>query len=201
MDTLLQELRYALRQLRRRPAFTAVTVLTLALGIGATTVVFSVVNAVLLRPLPVEDPGRLVSMIETRQSGRSESMLSLPQYRAYRERASALSGLAAHSLQDATLSTATGASASIAAYVSSNYFEVLGVRPEVGRFFYEDEARGPGAAPVAVVSWDLWQRDLGGSPDAVGEPIKVNGRSLTVVGVAPRAFHGTFLGADRKSVV
>lgn len=195
VDTLLQDLRYALRQLRRRPAFTAVTVLTLALGIGATTVVFSVVNAVLLRPLPVEDPGRLVSMIESRQSGRSESMLSLPQYRAYRERASTLSGLAAHSLQDATLTTAAGASASIAAYVSGNYFEVLGVRPAAGRFFYEDEARGPGAAPVVVVSWDLWQRELGGSPDAVGEPIKVNGRSLTVVGVAPRGFHGAFLGA------
>lgn len=191
----MNDFRYALRQLGRRPGFTAVTVLALALGIGATTTIFSVVNAVLLRPLPVEAQDRLVTVTEVRTSGRTVTVLSLPEYRAYRERAGALSGLAAHSLDDATLTTPAGATVTLATYASGNYFDVLGVRPAAGRFFDDEEARGPGAAPVAVVSWELWQREMGGSPEAVGQAIRVNGQPLTIVGVAPRGFHGAFLGA------
>ncbi len=191
----MNDLRHALRRLRREPGFTATVVLTLALGIGATTVVFSAVNALLLRPLPVEAPDRLVTITEIRQSGRTVNALSLPEYLAYREEGAALSRLAAHGLDDATLTTSGGATVTLATYVSGNYFDVLGVRPAAGRFFDEEEARGPGAAPVAVASWDLWQRELGGSVDAVGQSVRVNGQPVTIVGVAPRGFHGAFVGA------
>ncbi len=189
------DIRLAIRRLRQAPGFAAVAVATLALGVGVTAVILSVINAVLVRPLPVHEPDRLVSVSEVRESGRVEHLLSLPQYEAYREASGALSGLAAHSLDDATVTTPAGPSVTLATWVSGNYFDVLGVTPTAGRFFDEGETRGPGAAPVAVVSWDLWQRELEGFGDVVGRVIRVNGRPLTVVGVAPRGFHGAFLGA------
>jgi putative ABC transport system permease protein len=194
----MNDLRLALRRLGRAPGFAAVAVATLALGVGVTAVILSVVNAVLLRPLPVHEPDRLVSVSEVRQSGRVVHILSLPQYEAYRDAARGLdgaAGLAAHSIDDATVTTPAGPSVTLATWVSGNYFEVLGVTPAAGRFFDEEEAGGPGAAPVAVVSWDLWQRDFGGSRDVIGSVLHVNASPLTVVGVAPRGFHGAFLGA------
>jgi predicted permease len=191
----MTDVRRALRRFRRSPGFTAVAVATLALGVGVTAVILSVINAVLLRPLPVQEPDRLVSVSEVRASGRVQHVLSLPQYEAYRDGARGLSGLAAHGIDDATVTTPAGPSVTLATWVSGNYFEVLGVTPAAGRFFDEEEARGPGGAPVAVVSWDLWQRELEGSETVIGQSIRVNGHPLTVVGVTPHGFHGAFLGA------
>ena len=195
----MNDLRFALRQLRRRPGYALTTVLTLSLGIGATTTVFSVVNALLIRPLPVADPERLVNVIEVRETGSPRFSWSLPEYLAYRDAAGSLSGLAVHHVSDITLAISGEATVGLGMDVSGNYFDVLGVRPAAGRFFGEDEARAPGAAPVAVISYDVWQSRFGGDPDAVGQTLKVNGHQLTVIGVVPRGFHGAMLGA-RPSV-
>lgn len=195
MSNLVLDLRYALRALRRSPSFAVATVLTLALGIGAVTVIFSIVNTVLLRPLPVTEPSRLVELAEVREDGRPRFSLSLPEYLAYRDGAASLSGLAAHHLSDVTISIDGEASIGLGLDVSGNYFDVLGVAPAAGRFFDDAEARAPGATPVAVISYQLWQDRFGSRPDVIGRSIRVNGHPLTVVGVAPMGFHGSMLGA------
>lgn len=191
---MLQHLKYALRQLVKRPGFTTVVVLTVALGIGATTAIFSVVNALLLRQLPVHEPERLVSVQERTEDGGFKSAYSLPEYLEYRDRAEA-ADVAAHHLSDIMLNTGEATSAELALDVSGNYFRVLGIQPARGRFFAEDEARAPGAASVVVISYDLWQSALGGAADVIGRTVVVNSHPLTVIGVAPAGFHGTFLGA------
>ena len=191
----MNDLRYALRQLARRPAFTAVVVLTVAVGIGATTAIFSVINALLLRPLPVTEPERLVSIQERTEESDLKSSHSLPEYLEYRDRARAVAQVAAHHLSDIMLNTGDVTSAELALDVSGNYFAVLGIRPARGRFFTEAEAQGPGAADVAVISHGLWQSAFGGDPDVIGRIMVVNSQPLTVIGVAPAGFHGTMLGA------
>jgi hypothetical protein len=198
MDGVLQDLRYAWRALGRSRGFAATAVLTLALGIGATTAIFTVVNAVLLRPLPVEDPARLVSVLIRQESGELGASYSLPDFADYRAAVpdDVLDGLAAHHLADIVLNTGGGAEPALATDVSGNYFDVLGVRPAVGRFFQgEDETRVRDAAPVAVLSHTLWQQGYGGRGDVVGDDVIVNGVPLTIIGVAPDGFHGTMIGA------
>jgi predicted permease len=195
MDTVLQDIRYALRQLRARPGFAAAAILTLALGIGPTTAIFSVVNALLLRQLPVAAPERLVSIQERTEGGWFKFSHSLPEYLEYRERAADVAEIAAHHLSDIMLNTGEATSAEVALDVSGNYFEVLDIRPAVGRLFTEAEAGGPGAASVAIISYALWQNELGGDSDVVGRTIVVNSQPVTVIGVAPAGFHGTLIGA------
>lgn len=191
----MNDLRYAFRSFRKRPGFVGVVVLTLGLGIGATTAIFSVVNAILLRPLPVRDPERLVNIQEQTEQGRLTSSVSLPEFLEYRERSSGVTDVAAHHLSDITLNTGAQAGVTLALDVSANYFDVLGIQPALGRFFSEDEARGPGAATVVVISYDLWQSELGGDASVLGRTIHINGQPLTIIGVTPRGFHGTMLGA------
>lgn len=191
----MNDLRFALRQLRRRPGFTMATVLTLSLGIGATTVVFTVVNGFLFRPLPVSEPRELVSFEEIREGGRPRYSLSLPEYLAYREQAEPVMALAAHHLIDVTLSFADETVVGLGLQVSGNYFDVLGIAPAAGRFFGDPEARAPGAAPVVVISHETWQNRFHGDVGAVGGTLRVNGHPLTIVGVAPPDFFGTMLGA------
>lgn len=191
----MSDLKYALRQLAKRPGFTAVVVLTVALGIGATTAIFSVVNALLLRPLPVAEPQRLVSIEERTEAGGFKTSHSLPEYLEYRARAENVATIAAHHLSDIILNAGEVTSAELALDVSGNYFDVLGIQPARGRLFTEDEARGPGAANVAVISHSLWQNELGGDPEVVGRTVVVNSQPLTVIGVAPAGFHGTMIGA------
>lgn len=190
----MNDLKYAVRQLGKRPGFTAVVVFTVALGIGATTAIFSVVNTLLLQDLPVTEPARLVSVEERTEKARFKSAYSLPEYQEYRERAQ-FAEVAAHHLSDIMLNTGEATSAELALDVSGNYFRVLGLDPAIGRFFTEDEARGPGAAGVAVISHELWQSAFGGVPEVIGRTVIVNSQPLTVIGVAPAEFHGTFLGA------
>lgn len=191
----MNDLRYAFRQLRRAPGFTAAAVLSIALGIGATTAIFSVANALLLRPLPVAEPGRLVSIQERMERGGLKGSHSLPEYLEYRERARSVVDVAAHHLSDVMLNTGAETGPALALDVSGNYFDVLGVRPALGRFFTDEEALGPGAADVAVISHELWRNSLGGDPGVIGRTIHVNSQLLTVIGVAPEGFHGTMLGA------
>src|SRR6266545_5970887 len=150
METLLQDVRYALRGLRRSPAFTLVALLTLALGIGVNASIFSVVNAILFRPLPVERPSELVDIYGHAATSSSHDTHSYPNYLDYRANTRTLSGLTAYSNFFANLSIQGSSEIVIGEVVSDNYFQTLGVRPIIGRAFVPEEYRAQGASPVAV---------------------------------------------------
>ena len=190
-----RDARNAFRSLLRRPMFALAAAGTTALAIGTATTFFSVLEAVILRPLPVPVPERLVGIEILTGSGDRTSVVSLPDYRDYEEQAEGVVALAAHHLADVTLYADDGAAAARLGFeVSSSYFDVLGVRPAVGRFFAGPEVDTPGAPAEAVLGHDLWVARFGGDPSAVGKAVRVNGYDLTVVGVAPEGFQGVLLG-------
>jgi len=193
METLWQDLRYGVRVLLKSPGFTAVAVLSLALGIGANTAIFSLVNAVLLRPLPVAEPAALVFLFcGVRNS--PYSVVSYPDYVDFRDQNKVFSGLATYSGIGLSLNAADQTELVSGAIVSGNYFDVLGVRAALGRTFLPEEDQTPGTHPVTVISHGLWQRRFGGDPNVVGQHLTLNGRAFTVIGVAPAGFNGTDLG-------
>jgi predicted permease len=193
METMLQDLRYGFRMLIKSPGFAAVAVLSLALGIGANTAIFSFVNAVLLRPLPVASPDELMFVF----SGRSDSPYSVssyPDYVDYRDRNEVFSGLAAFSSVSVSMTIGDQADTVSGEIVTGNYFDLLGVKLPQGRAFLPEEDQTPGAHAVAVISHALWQRRFGGDPNFLGKELTVNGRSFTVVGIAPAGFNGASVG-------
>jgi predicted permease len=195
METLFQDLRFATRTLARTPGFTLAAVLTLALGIGANTTLFSLVNAVLLRPpAHVAEPDRLVSVYTSDFSGPAFGSSSYPDYLDFRAQTGVFSGVAMFAPRPVAVGDGERLERTGAEVVSEDYFRVLGVRPGLGRFFVAEEGR-PGAAPAVVVSHELWRRFLGGVPDVVGRTVRVNGQPMTVVGVAPEGFRGSLRGA------
>jgi predicted permease len=192
MERLLQDLRYGLRMLGRNPGFAVVAVITLALGIGVNTVVFSVVNALLLRPLPlVEEPQRLVVMFTGEFD--SVNVSSYMDYGDFAERNRSLSGFAAYKARAVDLTGEAGTTRVDGMLVSANYFDVLGVQPQLGRFFTPTDDDEPGAETVAVLSHELWQSSFGADPNVVGRTARLNGLSFTIVGVAPAGFRGVSL--------
>jgi len=198
MESLLTDLRYAIRMLARRPGFTLVAALSLGLGIGANTTIFSLVNVLLLRSLPVADPGRLVKLYtrDARNPGVQVPMVSHLNWKDYREQARSFSGILGYDAVQ--ISVATGGDASLlpAQLVSDNYFDLLGVRAARGRTFTAEEGTKQGAHPVAVASDHFWRQQLGGNPAAVGRAITINGHAYTIVGVAPAGFYGGDLGVQ-----
>ena len=189
----LQDLRYAFRSLVHTPTLTLAAVLSLGLGIGANTTVFAWVQAVLLRPVPgayEADELRVVAL-ETRD-GRARSW-SYPNYRDLRDRATAMDVVAQ---DDLAMSIAAGGQPERAfgALVSGNYFRVMGLQPALGRLLSEDDDRTPGAHPVAVISHAYWQRRFAGDPSIVGRDVTINNVPMTIVGVVPEEFIGSFLG-------
>ncbi len=199
MSGLIQDLRHALRTLRRSPGFAAVSVLSLGLGIGANAAAFSIVSSMLLRPLPVRDPGLLVALYAWRE-GSPPSTISYLDYRDYRRLEGVFEDLAVHG--DAQLSLQSGDRAEMVwgELVSANYFSVVGARPTAGRGFLPEEDR-EGGRPVAVLGHGLWKRRFGGDPAVVGRTIQLNGREFTVVGVAPVGYVGTRLFAFAPEVL
>jgi predicted permease len=192
MADLWQDLRFGARMLLKQPGFTLIAALTLSLGIGANTAIFSLVNTVLLRPLPVAQPDRVVEVTPLRK-GADIGAISYPFYKDFRDKNEALDGLAAYRFVPMSLSR-SGSNERLWGYlVSGNYFDVLGVRAAQGRMFTQEEDRAPGAHPVVVLSHGCWQRRFGGDPNLVGETITINNHSFTVVGVAPPEFNGTVL--------
>jgi putative ABC transport system permease protein len=197
LETLWQDVRYSIRILRKNPGFTAVAVLTLALGIGANATIFSVTNALLLRPpAGIEQPDQLVLLFRRFAHNRIEMNVSYPNFSDWRDQNQVLSGLAAYKTVWLGLSAEGGSGRVQGAMVSGNYFEVLRVRPALGRTFLPEEDRIPGAYPVAVVGYGLWQRRFGSDPGLVGREIRIGGHAFTVVGVAPRGFKGTVVGVS-----
>ncbi len=191
MNSVVQDVRYALRMLARAPGFTAVAVVSIALGIAANTTIFSLVNALLLRPLPVENPERLMRIGAT-QRGEGFRALSLAEYQHFKKNAESFSAILAHEPTDVSLSIDGTAESGWCEVVSEDYFSALGIQPALGRAFAA-AGENPGA-PVTVVSHALWQRRLGGDPRAIGKTLRLNGKLFTVVGIAPRSFSGTFPG-------
>jgi predicted permease len=193
-ETARQDLRYGARLLRLSPIFAVTAVLSLAIGIGATTTIFSVASALLLRPLPgIAEPGRLVDVGRT-QDGHDFDNSSYPNYRDIKARTTTLSGLYAIRIdsQPMGLGGADGAERVYASIVSGNYFTVLGTRPAAGRLLVEADDDGPpGSHAVVVISYELWQRRFGGDPVIVGQSVPLNNRPFAIVGVAPRGFQGT----------
>jgi predicted permease len=195
MRSLYEDLRYAIRVLRGSPGFTAVAVLTLALGIAANTTVFGWVDTLLVRPFPgVEGGGRLAALETVSPSG-EYSNTSYRDYRDYRDRLKSFSGLAASLLNAFNVGPTDSPRRIYGEYVSGNYFAVLGVKPVRGRTFLPSEAGDePGAFPVAVISTRLWRNLFQSDPGVVGKTIRVNRYELTVAGIAPEEFRGTMPG-------
>ncbi len=191
---LARDLRYAFRTMRQSPLFVTFVVGTLALGIGANTTVFTVVNGLILNPLPVRDAARLVAVASAEVAGRSQSAtplpLSYPDLRDYRERNQVFSELAGYTSPRLVTLEERGATQSMfAELVTANYFAALDLTPASGRFFLSEEDSAPGAHPVAVMNYATWQRRFGGEA-ILGRTLRVNGLALTVVGVAPPGFIG-----------
>ncbi|MEJ7576815.1 MAG: ABC transporter permease [Pyrinomonadaceae bacterium] len=194
MSSLWQDIRFAARMLLKSRGFTFVAVLSLAVGIGANTTIFSLVNVALLRPLPkVADSGRLAEVKRTLPNGDSFALLSYLDYAYLRDHNDVFEGLAAYSFAPFSLNAGGEPERAKGLIVSGNYFDVLGVKAARGRFFLPEEDRTPGANPVAVISHELWQRRFGGDSSAIGRQATLNGHSFTIIGVAPEGFKSPFV--------
>jgi predicted permease len=191
-ETLAEDLRYALRMLVKSPGFTLVTILTLALGIGANTGLFSLINSVLLGNLPVPDPQELVVIKYTdARSGEAEEDFSYPMYQALRDKNTVFLNVLTRSGVDFNASYGGQSERAIGEMVSGNYFETLGVQPFLGRLIGPEDDRIPGAHPVAVLSYGYWQRRFGSDPSIVGKNIVLNDNPIRVIGITPPRFYGT----------
>jgi predicted permease len=195
MEALSHDVRFALRTMRRNPGFTAAAVLSLALGIGANTTIFTLINTTLLAPIPVERPSELVAAYTTDPVGSFGGLggllpMSHPNFEDFRQQNEYLLDMAAYSPTPISLITTGEPQPGIAELVTGNYFTVLGVKPAFGRFFLPDEDTTPGGNPVVVLSYGSWLRRFGGDPSAVGRTVSVNGSPFTVIGVAPEGFNG-----------
>lgn len=189
METLWQDVRYGFRVLRASPGFAAVAVLSLALGIGANTSIFSVVNAALLRPLPVTEPDRLVFVFNGTQAS-PYSTSSYPDYVDYRDKNDVFSDVLTYSGITVSARSDDQTDLLSGSVVSGNFFDALGVRAAMGRTFLPDEDKTPNAQPVAVISHGLWERRFGSDAKVIGQQLTLNGHPFTIVGVTPSEFHG-----------
>jgi len=211
IENTLVDLGYAFRTLSRQKTFTTVAALTLAVGIGVNVAILSLADQVLLRPLPVPEPDRLVNLTDpvpgrmrarmnpalfptqggSRDGGGNETLFSYPMFRDLERQQEPFVGLAAHNFDEAKVSTGESTRPATLAYVSGSYFSVLGVRPALGRLLGPEDDRVDGQAKAVVLSHTYWQSEFGSDPDILGRTLTVNDLPLTIVGVAPRGFHGT----------
>jgi macrolide transport system ATP-binding/permease protein len=190
METLFHDLRFGIRRLIKTPGFTVIAVLSLALGIGANTAIFSLVNLILFRPLPVANPQEVVSVSPVGKDG-ALAAFSYPNYIDFRDRNEVLSGLLASRFVVVSMSRNGNNEKVWGDLVSGNYFDVLGVKPALGRSFLPEEDKTRLSHPVVVISHSLWQRRFGGDPSVIDSDVLINGMKFKVIGVAPAGFKGT----------
>src|SRR5215472_4854049 len=191
MRTLIQDVRYGLRMLSKNPGFTGVAVLTVALGIGMNTAVFSVVDSFLLRPLPVAEPGQIAILDSPKKQGFALPLFSIPDYRDLRDQTTnALSGMFSYLTRFDGLNVNGKAERIRTCYVSGNFFSTLGIKPVLGRFILPTEGDTPGQDPVMVLSYAYWKGRFGGDPEIVGRIVSIDGHPVTIIGVAPQGFFG-----------
>ncbi len=181
-----QDIRFGLKMLRKNPGFTAVAVLTLALGIGANTAIFSVVNAVLLRPLPYPEPGQLVQL-RVDWSGSPSTVIGSATFVEVKAQSQSLARIAAYNGGDMTLTGAGSAERIVAGAVTADFFPLLGVQPALGRNFTREEDT-PNGPKAAILGHGLWQSRFGGDANVLGRTITLNEQSYTVVGILPASF-------------
>jgi putative ABC transport system permease protein len=195
IDTLLQDIHFGLRMLAKNRGFTVVAVMTLALGIGVNTAIFSVLNGWLFRPLPVRAPEQIMVLGFFQQE--EGSQFSYLDFLDFQKQADAFSDLFGYKFGGAGFSV-NGSNPSEFAYsvVTGNYFAALGLKPALGRLFVPGEGEKPGEERLVVLGYSCWQERFGGDPGTVGKQVQINGKPLTVIGVAPKEFHGTFFGLD-----
>jgi predicted permease len=191
MTFVLQDLRYGVRMMAKNPGVTVVAALTLALGIGANTAIFSGVSAFISRPLPVPEPEQMARPAEVTEDRGVSDEFSYPDYVDYRDQNSIFAGVAAEDMVQAAIGTEDQNDVIWGQVVSGNYFDVLRIKPMMGRSFLPEEDKSLGSPPVVVISHSLWQRRLASDPTIVGKTIELNGRSYNVIGVAPDVFQGT----------
>ena len=187
MSTLFQDFRFGLRMLAKNPGFTAVAVLTLALGIGANTAIFSVVNSVVLRPLALPHPERVVELWEAVEHSDWSGSIAYPNLRDWQDQNTVFEGISAFLGADFNLQGKDGPGHVHGILVSPNFFAVMGVKPRLGRTFSGDETE-PGHGRVAVLSEALWRSQFGGDPDIIGRTVSINDQSFTIIGVMPASF-------------
>src|SRR5438477_11149662 len=201
MERLLQDIRFGFRQLIKRPGFAALAIISMTLGIGANTSIFSLVDTVLLRPLAVKEPSQLVELYSTTNKGADWSLQSYLNYKDYRDRSNVFSGLFVYRVVVSSL-TVNHSSQRVRGYLGSgNYFDVLGVKPMLGRAFSPEEDQTHDSHPVAVISYNCWQRRFGGDPAIVGKRVEFNSRPFTIIGVAPEGFIGTEVAYDPEMFI
>jgi macrolide transport system ATP-binding/permease protein len=195
LTDFLDDVRYAIRSLRRTPGLTAFIVVTIALGIGMTTTPFSMLDALIFRPYPVPRPGDVVTLVSTTREDAFDSF-SYCEYGDIRAHTRSYEGVVANTtIQAVGFSAEAGATPLVRGgmLVSGNYFRALGVEPKVGRGFRDDEDRVPGRDAVVVLAPDFWKREFGGDPSVVGRVVRLNGKDFTVIGVAPETFPGLYI--------
>jgi len=191
MENLIKDIRYGVRMLMKNPGVTTVAVMTLALGIGANTAIFSGVNAFLMRPLSVPNATELIRPVEISDDRGTTDEYSYPDFLDYREQSTSFSGFAAEDMIQAAVDTENQNDVVWGQVVSANYFDVLQVKPILGRAFLPDEDKTVGANHVVVLSHSFWQRRMAGDPNIVGKTLQLNNRAYEVIGVAPDYFVGT----------
>ncbi len=192
MDTIWQDIRYGVRSLVKTPAFTVIVALTLGLGIGANTAVFSVVNAFLLRPLPVRDAHQLAVLSVVHEGNDSPHQVSYLDYVDWRAQSEAFSDITAVSLGFVGLGASERPERVLISFVTPSYFSMLGIQPAHGQLNFPADSEKPGAEPVLVLGHGYWKKRFGADPGVVGRTVKLNGKPSTVVGVAPEEFTGTY---------
>ena len=199
MDALAKDVRYAIRMLRKNPGFTAVATLTLALGIGANTAIFSMVDYLLLRPLPVKDAAQITVLALRQKHGSLSTDFSVADYRDIRNQSgSVFSGVMGYQLSIDGLSVNGKADRVITYFVTGNFFSALGVQPHLGRLILPSEGGHFGADPVAVLGYSYWKTRFGADPRIAGRKVSVDGHPVTIVGVAPQGFYGIFPFTDAQ---
>lgn len=193
MEAMIQDIKYAIRMLAKNPGFTIVGALTLALGIGANTAIFSMVNSFLLRPMPVHNPQQISVLARQQKDGQLQTQFSIPDYRDIRSETSGVfSDLFAYQFGMDGLSVNGKPDRIMTNYVSGNFFSGLGVQPVLGRLILPSEGEVPGRDPVFVLGYTYWQNHFGGDPSIVGKKVSIDGHPVMVIGVAPKGFYGAY---------
>jgi predicted permease len=201
IQSFLQDLRYAARALRNSPGFTLIAIVTLGLGMAVNTTVFSVINGMLLRPLPVPHAEQITVLAMEQPGTPGFQKFSYPDFQDISKQANAFSDVFAYRNTLVGLLVDGKGDHCVLSRVSSNYFTALGIQPELGRLILPAEGLAPGADPIIVLGYSFWQKRFGGDRGVIGKYVEINGHSATIVGVTPKGFHGTYAVVDMDGYV
>ena len=201
MHSFWQDLRYAARTLRGAPGFTLIAIVTLGLGMAVNTTIFSVINGIILRPLPVPHAEQIAVLAMKQDGAQGFERFSYPDYLDIRQQADVFTDVIAERTTLVGLTADKKGDHCVLSRVTGNYFSVLGVQPALGRLIQPNEGQAPGADPVLVLGYSYWQKRFGGDRSVVGKQVEINGHSVTIVGVTPKEFRGTYAIIDMDGFV